>query len=347
MTESNIIKNHLIVNDEYEIDLITRILKRMNKDIFSIYNAVKRESHDAVEEIINTTAGIIKNIDEYVGGVDDSNTSKILLFLNKLPIIANEICQEVEEEQENLNGVNVLIARDNVNKYMKKIFLAGYDRLYKFQGKEQVATYLYYECEKFIDAMVLEFKEDISQMIDENNLVYDDLYYVRRLVKNKENANDNTIPIPCVGCDTNCKRCKHFPDKEQHQAHTDKYRKLSKILDERLETGAVSEEIRTLNDRDHLERLVKKVVLIEKPENGGHKPIQFKCNPKIFSIISAERFDKILRRRYNLKDYKKDRDIYYILHHGIDVSMFTGDKLLSNIETIHDAYIQSESEGQK
>ena len=70
-----------------------------------------------------------------------------------------------------------------------------------------------------------------------------------------------------------------------------------------------------------------------------HKKIDLTDNNKLFSIISAERFGKIVKRRYNGKGYEKDKDIYYMLLVGINPNeMFHGDNLIETIEKVKQAY---------
>jgi len=342
MDVNAIINKNLIINDEYERDIIFRIIDKIGKDIASIYNAVSRDSGKSLELTINDTKTLKNEISEYVGGIDDSNTGKILLFLSKLPVIANDIASQIEKEKNQNNGINTIVSRDNVDVYIKNLFLCGYEKLYQYQEKRQVATYLYYECEKFIDALVLEFKKDISYMIDPDNMVYDDIYLIRRLIKNRENELDNYTPPACVNCDTNCNHCKHLPEKDSIRSETDSCIELIKIIDKKLQNQPVDDEVKKLYTGNKLHELVKNIISLE--PDGKHKDIQFKCDPKIFSVISAERFEKIIKRRYNdVEAYGKDRDIYYILKNCIDSRVFTGDELLSDIDKIYEAYTSLEN----
>ena len=338
MNTKAIIDEHLIINDEYEQDLITRILKRMSRDIASIYDATKRNSDSEVCRIINSTTQPEEYIEEYVGGFDDSNTGKILLFLSKLPVISRQISQKHEEE--NMSGIAQIIAREKVDEYTSKLFNAGYKRLYKDMGEDFVAKHLYYECEKFIDALVLEYKQDLTPMINVNNLVYDDIFYLRRTCINLANNNENKSIAECIDCDKDCTyiHCNILNKKVVQENNLHEYKRCIALLDAKLNNQIIPQDQLKRIGRDDLSEMVKKVCLKNFDDAVLSKKILFQCNPKIFSIISAERFDKILKRRYNQKDYEKDKDIYLMLHSGIDFSLFTGDELLKNIAKINEAY---------
>ncbi|MBQ9790449.1 MAG: hypothetical protein IJW24_02520 [Clostridia bacterium] len=341
MDIKTIIDEHLIVNSADDEFVFSNVVSQMYRDIVAMYDASKRKSEFAMNKIIRDADVVKKFIVEYVGcGCDDANMGKTLLFLSKLPAIAEIIEDEIEDSRSDIKGVDQIVARDNVDKYVRELFVAGYKRLYAYEDRKQIGYHLYYECEKLIDMLVLEFKKDIEHMIDPENLVYDDLYYVRRMIKNRENALSNNEIRECVDCDKNCNYCKTFPERKALSSSLAECRELLAILDKKIMDGFVPEEDLARLRNGGNGGLVKKVCMLA-PEGFEHKKIGYKASPQRLSIISAQRFEKILKRRYNSEAYRKDKDIYYILYHGIDAKeIFTGDTLLDDLDELYASYVK-------
>lgn len=348
MDIKTLVEEHLVVNNQDDLDTYMTIVSAMQRDISALYEAARIGNNRIFQGILDDSDKVKSVISDYSGGgVDDANMGKILLLLNKIPVLAECIKRDIESRGLNLKGVEQIVAHDHIDEYVKGLFLSGYERLYKYETREQIATHLYYECEKFIDALVLEFKKDISHMIDKNNLVFDDVFYVRRLLKNLENTVQNNMVPECVGCDKNCNRCKSLPEKTAYQDTLYRYRALTMIMDEKINNGHVDLSKHGKNMIEPYGTLIRGVCALT-PNDGPHKTIQLGLKPQNMSIISAKRFEKIIKRRYNEEAYRKDRDIYYILYHGINAEeIFTGDDLLENIEDLYLSYTQNNSESGK
>ncbi len=342
MDIKKIVDEYLIVNSADDEYVYNTVVSRMAEDISAIYAATCNGSELSLKKITHNNGFLKKLIQEYVGcGCDDSNMGKTLLFLRSLPAIADHIENNIEKANSNISGTEHIVAKDNVDQYVQDLFIAGYNRLYKYEDRAQIGYHLYYECEKLIDMLVLEFKKDISKMIDENNLVYDDLYYVRRMLKNQENHLSNVEIEACVDCDSNCKWCKTFPERHSMNESLNMCRDYLAILDKKIMTGSVDQkDLQKIKDSS-TGRMVRTVCTLE-PDKFEHKKIHYSASPQILSITSAQRFEKILKRRYNDEAYRKDKDIYYILANGIDAkNIFMGDALLDDLDQIYRSYEKS------
>ena len=113
------------------------------------------------------------------------------------------------------------------------------------------------------------------------------------------------------------------------------------ILDKKIRGDELTEEdFRRIRNVDG-GNLVREVCALE-PGDGDHKQIHYQASPQKLSIISAQRFEKILKRRYTSEAYRKDRDIYYIISNGIDAkNIFTGDMLLDNLDKLYLSYVNN------
>lgn len=337
-----------VANNEYEINLIAQIIDYMYKDISNIYLKERSGNGYSSSRVVNLSNNVKTEVENYVQGFDDTNAGEILLFLSNLPKVSELICNDIEKQCEDISGIEQLSARDKVDMYMKEVFNAGYKALYDGVDEKQIGVNLYYQCEKFIDALVLEFKQNLLPMIDKENLVFDDILYYRRHLINLANNNENFSFVACEKCNrddcTSYTVCSELPRVTNHQNLLKKYKKQIYLLDKKIEDGAISpEDYLSISTGDDWS-LIKKLVNIEYPKDNSHKKVQFNGQHKIFSIISAERFEKILKRRYTGEAYEKDKDIYYMLSVGIDANeIFSGDNLLKKVNDIHLAYNEEEN----
>lgn len=343
MNNIALIEKHLIVNNEYEATIINQILEMMKRDIEVLYMN-ERSGQNMTSQRAEELAEEIKiNICDYVMSFDDTNAGEILLFLSKLPAIANDMCLDIENNIDEINGITQISARDKVDSYMKQVFECGYETLYGELNDKQIGVNMYYQCEKFIDALVLEFKQNVSPMIDKDNLVFDDLIYYRRLLINILNNNENYEFIECNDCkrdDCTYTLCSVLPKVKYHNETHANLTKQIQLLNQLINGDGITEkQFNNLGNNKHDEMIKRFVNIANNPSINEHKKIEFVGHPKIFSIISAERFEKILKRRYTGEAYEKDKDIYYMLSVGIEPrEVFNGDNLLKNIKDIHEAY---------
>ena len=347
MNSLDLVKSNLITNDEYEENLLACIIDRISQDIFNLYLNAKKGERYTSEDIKKLTKEAKDLVSEYIYCIDDTNVGEILLLLSKLPSISNQICREIEKEN-NYSGVSQIIAHDCVDEYMGEIFKSGYDTLYENNDNKKIGINLYCECEKFVDALVLEFKQNLEPMINQSNLVFDDIIYLRRTLENLANRNDNYSFDECNTCkrdDCTYTMCSVLSRKNSHEQELYRYRKQIKVIDDMLKDGYISKENRQLLGNSKHDDLIRKLEAVAGNERiDKHKTIQFTGHSKIFSIISAERFGKILKKRYTEEAYLKDKDIYYMLLTGINPQeVFSGDSLLSKIEDIKNVYSDSES----
>ena len=341
MSPEELISKHLIVHDDYEYDMLVQIVSQMMHDIGSIYAAVKSGSKVKVSQKKLGEGGASDCIRDFASRIDESNTSGILLFLTKLPVIAREIVDFYCNDRG--NGYTHIELENRTMSYLKDLFMAGYDEVIKL-GEKQLLINLYIECEKFIDALVVELKSDISPMIDFKKPTRDDLMYLRRLLKNIINCNEQTRKNECAECaKDDCLYCNVQALKAGLDKNTKSNELLIDILEKKLKGETITEEMFATIPSSEYKKHVKHFVSAEL--SGGHKKIVFMGQPENFSCISAERFGKILKKRYNDLGYASDRDIYYMLANGIDAqSVFFGDDLMKNIHLLYEAYTGQETE---
>lgn len=343
MNKKQIIQKYLLSSNAYDSELLQNLLDLIEDDIKKIYTHPQKNKY--CHEKNNKVLALIEN---YVSGFDDTNAGEILLTLINLPVIAKELKKNIEQNIDDASGLSILLSRNNTDEYMKSVFMKGYNTLYSVTNDKEIGINMYYECERFIDSLVLEFKQNIEPMIDENNLVYDDLLYMRRLFLNLANRNDNYSFVECEKCerdDCTYTRCETLPRKNAHEQEFLRYNSRVKLITKILEQKDVkNEEIQALSTKG-LDGIIRRLYdLAESGDKSGTKKIEFVGEHKIFSIISAQRFGKILKRRYTEDTYLNDKDIYYMLRVGIDPqSIFGGDKLLDDLKKIKDAYSEDES----
>ena len=342
MEAKDFIKKNLIVNSKKEeqelLDIVDEIIIDFETICQYAENGMHLNKYDFEE-----SKGIIKKINTYVERYHKTNIGGVLLFLNKLPVLANEFFKQYQE----LNEVPKNIAEDSVESYIKVMFNHAHTTLFEKIDEKQIGVLLYQQCEKFIDALVFEFKQDISPMIDKNDLVYDDIFYLRRLLVNLANNNENYSFSECEKCTRDeCDlytKCRTLPDKMMHEKESFRLRTRIKILDNVIDGGSISKIEQDQLQKDEQGKLILKLVNLPK-YSEKHKKVKFSGESKIFSIISAQRFDKILENRYNKEAYKKDKDIYYILRSGVDSSIFKGDLLFENMQELKNVYNIEENE---
>ena len=348
MDNITLIDKYLIVNNEYEVNAINQILEMIERDISFIYMNERSGLNLTINKASELAEEVSGNLVDYVNGFDDSNAGEILLLLSKLPLIANNICLNIEKNTDLMNGITQISARDKVDAYMKKVFNSGYQALYHDLNDKQIGVNLYYQCEKFIDALVLEFKQNILPMIDNENLVFDDIFYFRRYLINLMNNNENYEFFECSNCsrdDCTYTLCSVLPKVKSHNETHDTLNKQINFLNKLIDGQNVSEQqINALGNSKYAQMIKNLMSVAGKESSEEHKKIKFIGKPKIFSIISAERFEKILKRRYTGEAYEKDNDIYYMLITGINpYEEFQGDELLVNIKKIYEAYNNEQS----
>ena len=138
-----LLNRYFIINDNYERGLLSRIVGGMGQDICALYESVRRNNTDKRDSIVTKTNPILNQVTAYVQDIGDTNTGKILLFVTSLPSIARDICNNIEESQNNINAMQSLTARNYVDEYVKTLFMAGYDSIYKDRDKKQA---LYFRC---------------------------------------------------------------------------------------------------------------------------------------------------------------------------------------------------------
>ena len=347
METITLLDNYLITNNEYESTLLMQILEHVKNDIQAIYMKERTGRGFSKNQLVEMTEDVKESVIDYVQGFDDTNAGEILLFLSNLPKIANEISENIEEHDE-MSGINQISARDKVDYYMKNVFEYGYKTLYSNVDDKQIGVNLYYQCEKFIDALVLEFKQNLMPMIDKNNLVYDDIIYLRRHLINLSNDKENYSFVECNNCTReDCVAytvCDTLSRVKAHEKLHKKYKQQIELLDTKLQNGFLSSEDYLKFGEGEDWSLIGKLVKLNPDTDNGNKQIQFTGHHKIFSVISAQRFEKILKRRYNGDAYEKDKDIYYMLRTGINPDeLFDGDSLLEKVNDIHLAYSGNEN----
>ena len=164
MNNEEIIQKYLLSGNEYERYALLQIIETLKIDFKKLYESPDEKIEANVKTFKKKHPEISILIDEYVSGLDDTNVGEILLFLNSLPAIAKEIQKDTEKGLKDVGGISKLVSRDKTNSYMKNVFGIGYDTLYKNVNNNQIGMNMYYECEKFIDSLVLEFKQNIAPM---------------------------------------------------------------------------------------------------------------------------------------------------------------------------------------
>ena len=344
MTAEDLLEKHLIANNAYEYDLLYRVVLQMIHDEGEIFSSVKSK----IKSQTPTTSAARKKasccVQEYVSLCDETNAGNILLFLTKLPVLAREIVDYYSGDC--VKDAFYVQFDGAVMAYLKDLFMAGYNELFK-NGENEVLFWLYYECERFVDALVLEMKSDISPMIDFKKPVKDDMVYLRRLLLNMVYDKQQSSRKECVDCNKDdCQYCRVLPIKSSRDRNIRGDLRLVNILTQRLKGKEIDDDaFAGTADADYIKE-VKKLVKTELLDK--QKKIVFCGNHKIFSTISAQRFDKIIKKRYNDSSYSQDRDIYYMLGCGIQPDrVFFGDDLIKNIHLLYEAYnVEDEKTGE-